>query len=249
MASDTIATPTRLNPTSAAHTGRSRTAPPVPATAEPPLEVAGPWTGRQFPASAIEEAAFVDQLELLSGFDDVDEFERRDVTVLLTALRCGLDPEDLLDQAPGVKPARLLAAHRELETRRLLSEHAWQTIAVDGTALAFDTFAPCAAELLPAVISHLQACRNDRRKYERALEESIDQITRATRRTAVLEQRVAEAASDTRRARQLGTLLYDVYGQGAWSLPTFLPPRVGTLVPLRIAALLGDDITAPRRVS
>jgi hypothetical protein len=239
MANTTIESPVRQSTN-----GRTR-----PTAPEPPFEVPGPWTGRQYPASALEESIFVDQLELLSGYNDVDEFERRDVTVLLTALRCGLTPEQLLEQAPGVKPARLLAAHRELETRRMLSEHAWQTITVDGTVLAFETFAPCAAELLPAVISHLQTYRSDRGRFTEALEDATDQVVRATRRVRVLEKRVAEAQSDLARARQLGTLLYDIYGQGAWSLPTYMPSRVGALVPLRAAALLGDDITASRRVS
>jgi len=65
----------------------------------------------------------------------------------------------------------------------------------------------------------------------------------------MLERRLADATDQPDAARELGTLLYDVYGNGAWSLPTYLPPRVGTLVPLRIAALLGDDITASRRAS
>ncbi len=218
-------------------------------TAAVPLEVAGPWIGRQFACSAAEETAFVDELEILSGHDEVNEFERRDVTVLVTALRCGLTPSELTSQAPGVRPARLLAAHRELETRRMLSEHAWRTISLDRSLLAFETFAACAAELLPAVISHLAAYRHDAARYEAALVDATEQVQRTGRRVHVLEQRVAESADDPVRARELGTLLYDIYGQGAWSLPSYLPTRVGTLVPLRVGALLGDDITATRRVS
>jgi hypothetical protein len=236
--------------------GQAIESPPRPATrttsksaASAPLEVAGPWTGRHFACSVAEEISFVEELEMMSGFEDVEEFERRDVTVLLTALRCGLTPSELVSQAPGVRPARLLAAHRELETRRMLAEHAWRTIAVDKSLLAFQTFAPCAAELMPAVISHLSAFRHDATKYSAAIEDASEQVTRTTRRVQVLEQRVAESAGDLGRARELGTLLYDIYGQGAWSLPSFLPTRVGTLVPLRVASLLGDDITAARRVS
>lgn len=237
--------------------GQAIESPPRPATrttsksapASAPLEVAGPWTGRHFACSVAEEISFVEELEMMSGFEDVEEFERRDVTVLLTALRCGLTPGELVSQAPGVRPARLLAAHRELETRRMLAEHAWRTIAVDKSLLAFQTFAPCAAELMPAVISHLSAFRHDAKKYSAAIEDASEQVTRTTRRVQVLEQRVAESAGELGRARELGTLLYDIYGQGAWSLPSFLPTRVGTLVPLRVASLLGDDITAARRVS
>lgn len=214
-----------------------------------PVEVASPWAGRQSPCTAAEELLFVEELEVLSGDHEVDEFERRDVTVLITALRCGLSPDQLLAQAPGVRPHRLLAAHRELEGRRLLAEHAWRTISVDPTPLTFETFAPCAAELLPAIMSQVAPCLNDQVRLHAAIEDATDQVSRTTRRVAMLEQRLEEAVSEPDRARELGTLLYDVYGQGAWSLPTFLPPRVGSLVPLRVGALLGDDITANRRAS
>ncbi|MFN8024599.1 MAG: hypothetical protein U0Q03_23930 [Acidimicrobiales bacterium] len=213
------------------------------------VEVASPWSGRQVPSTAAEEQAFVDELEVQCGDHDVDEFERRDVTVLLTALRCGLTPDELFAQAPGVKPWRILAAHRELEGRRLLAEHAWRTIAVDPTPLAMETFAPAAAELLPAVISQLVPVLHDEHRLRAAIEDAADQVSRTSRRVLMLERRLGEAADDVDSAREIGTLLYDVYGNGAWSLPTYLPARVGTLVPLRIGALLGDDITATRRAS
>ena len=43
----------------------------------------------------------VSDLEVLCGDGAVDEFERRDVTVLITALRGGQTLDELLAQAPG----------------------------------------------------------------------------------------------------------------------------------------------------
>ncbi len=227
--------------------GTARRAAPVRATRNVPVEVASPWTGRQSPCSSAEELAFVEELEVLSGEHDVDRFERRDVTVLITALRCGLTPHDLLAQAPGVQPHRLLAAHREIEGRRLIAEHAWHTIALDPSPLTFETFAPTAAQLLPAVMSQLTSCRHDEHRLRAGIEDAAEQVTRTARRVGMLERRVAESAIEPDVARELGTLLYDVYGQGAWSLPTYLPTRVGTLVPLRLGALLGDEATTSSR--
>ena len=234
--------------TMATTTRRPTVARPAQTRRAPQAEVSNPWNGRQSPCTSAEEATFVDELEVLSGYDDVDEFERRDVTVLLTALRGGLMPRDLIAQAPGVKPNRLLAAHREIESRRLIAEHAWRTITVDPSILTFETFARCASELLPAVTSHLATQLHDPHAFAMAVEDAADQVNRTSRRVLVLEQRLGEATDDPHKSRELGTLLYDVYGQGAWSLPTFLPPRVGALVPLRLGALLGDDIGAHRRV-
>ena len=250
MSTQTIGS-TQSRPTSARATasGTARAASAKRSLHSVPVEVSSPWAGRQSPCTAAEENAFVLELEILSGITDVDEFERRDVTVLLTALRSGITPTELLSQAPGVKPARLLAAHRELDGRRLLAEHAWRTIVLDPSLLTFETFAPCASELLPAVTSHLATYRHDHEQFVLAIEDAADQVMRTSRRVLVLEQRLGEASTDTDKARELGTLLYDIYGKGAWSLPTFLPPRVGALVPLRVGALLGDDIAAHRRAS
>ncbi|MCU1358934.1 MAG: hypothetical protein JWN99_223, partial [Ilumatobacteraceae bacterium] len=48
------------------------------------IEVANPWRGRQTPCTAQEEHDMVCDLEDLCGDEPVDEFERRDVTVLIT---------------------------------------------------------------------------------------------------------------------------------------------------------------------
>lgn len=231
--------PTRL---SASRPGSTQRAQPMMR-----MEIGSPWVGRQSPCSATEESTFVAELEAASIGQVVDEFERRDATVLLTSLRSGLTLKMLLAQAPGVKPDRLLAAHRELDGRRLLAAHAWQTIIVDRTVPTFTTFASCAAELMPALISHLMAYEHDTARLEAAIDDAADQVNRTSRRVLILERRLAESAGDPQRATELGTLLYDLYGQGAWSLPTYLPPRVGTLVPLRVGALLGDDISGQRR--
>lgn len=211
------------------------------------IEVANPWHGRQTPCTADEEQSLVDELEMLCADDPVDEFGRPDVTLLITALRGGLSVAELMAQAPGARAPRLLAAHRQLDGRRLLAEHAWRTIAADPLHDTFAAFAACAAELLPAVISHLSGYQHDAIALAHAIGDAAEQVNRTTRRVLVLERLLVGSDSDPERARNLGTLLCDVYGQGAWSLPTFLPPRVGTLMPVRLGALLGDDATACRR--
>jgi hypothetical protein len=225
------------------------------ATAQPKrlAEVCNPWAGRQSPCSHDEEADLVRELSIVVGADGLAvegiEFERRDVTVLMTALRCGLTLPEIRVQAPGVRPARVLAAYLELERRRTEAEAAWRAIEADGTRRGFDVHGALAAQLLPAIVTQLSMYVGDAERFGQELAKTSDQIARTSRRVLLLEDRVAQGADEPDRIRELGTLLYDVYGHGAWSLETFLPPRVGTLVPLRLAALLGEDITAARRVS
>ena len=225
------------------------------ATAQPKrlAEVCNPWAGRQSPCSHDEEADLVRELSIVVGADGLAvegiEFERRDVTVLMTALRCGLTLPEIRVQAPGVRPARVLAAYLELERRRTEAEAAWRAVEADGTRRGFDLHGTLAAQLLPAIVTQLSMYVDDAERFDLELAKASDQIARTSRRVLLLEDRVAQGADEPDRIRELGTLLYDVYGHGAWSLETFLPPRVGALVPLRLAALLGEDITAARRVS
>lgn len=228
---------------------RSPVAGPSPQQAKRLAEICSPWQGRQSPASAAEEIAFVeDLLDLLGGEVDV-EFERRDVTVLVTALRSGLSVPQVRSQAPGIDPSRLLSAYREVDRRRSFAERAWAALEQDGTTDGVMRFGELASQLLPAVITRLAAFLGDEERFRLELAKASDQVARTTRRVKLLEERVEASADEPERARELGTLLYDVYGHGAWSLETYLPPRVGTLVPLRLAALLGEDITAQRRMS
>lgn len=227
----------------------------TPSSAPPKrlAEVCNPWAGRQSPCSRHEETDLVRELTIVVGTDGLEldgiEFERRDVTVLMTALRCGLTLPEIRVQAPGVRPTRLLAAYIELERRRAEAEAAWRAIEHDGTSRALELHSVLAAQLLPAIVTQLSMFVGDAERFTAEMAKCIDQINRTSRRVLLLEDRVAQGADDPDRIRELGTLLYDVYGHGAWSLETFLPPRVGTLVPLRLAALLGEDITAARRVS
>jgi hypothetical protein len=211
------------------------------------VEVSNPWIGRQAPSTAEEEAILIEDLEVLAGNQPIEQFERKDVTVLVTALRGGVGANALLAQAPGIAPARLVAAHRELEARRALAEHAWLTITLDPEPSTFRAFAPCAAQLLPAVISHLSGYQHDPRRLDVGIADAAEQIARTARRVLMIERRLDQSLTDPDAAREIGTLLYDVSGQGAWSLPTFLSTRVGSLVPLRLGALLGDDVTSMRR--
>jgi hypothetical protein len=236
-------------------TGRGSPSARPSATAPPKrlAEVCNPWAGRQSPCSRHEEADLVRELTIVVGADGLTaegvEFERRDVTVLMTALRCGLSLPEIRVQAPGVRPARMLAAYLELERRRSEAEAAWRHLEATAAPAALESHGVLAAQLLPAIITQLVQYVGDADRFALEIGRVADQVARTSRRVLLLEDRVAQGADDPDRIRELGTLLYDVYGHGAWSLESFLPPRVGAIVPLRLAALLGEDLAAARRVS
>lgn len=204
-----------------------------------PTEIWHPWASRLWPATTTDEERFVRRLEDLG--DDADRFERRDVTALVTALRCGLTADELFEQARGLRPGRLLAAHRSLEQRRADAADAWAAIAHDPTIPTFEEYRDRAASLVPVVIGHLAsvALRHPR-AVTRAVAEAASQIERAAHSVAQLEQRLDRCLPPCDRGAEIGAMLFDHRGEGAFGLGMFLPWRVGQLVPLRVAALLGE---------
>jgi len=245
-----VADPSVTSNTAPASIPSPRSATPRPNTttrSKPLVELWHPWVSRCWPTTAREEATFVADLSALvvSGGGDVQacrDFDRRDVTALVTAMRCGLMVDELLHRARGLRPARLLAAHRHLELARAAGEEAWRGIVTNPTSAALAHFGPVAATLLPVITSHLDAIdRRTPKDLERAVRSADSEISRTTESVLLLEERLDACVAPSDRGRAIGSLLFDAYGDGAWNLGTFLAPRVGTLVPLRVASLLGED--------
>lgn len=201
-----------------------------------------------WPCSAVEEVTFIADLRRRS-LSDTDDFDRRDVTALVTALCSGLSADDLLDSARGLKPARLVAAHLALDSRRLSAVEAWRTIVELGTVDAFEEHASAAAAIMPAVVT--QIVRNSvRSEWTDVIATVAAQVARSTSEVLALEQRLASGAANgtlsPARSREAGALLYNGHETGAWNRETFVPTRVTSLVPLRIAALLGEQRAGAR---
>lgn len=209
-----------------------------------PTEIWHPWASRMWPSTTTEEQIFVTQLHRLND-GTPDRYERRDVTALVTALRSGLTTDELFERASSLRPARLLAAHIDLEVRRTDAENAWRAIVDDPTPSTIDCFGARAAALVPVVISHLSsAMLRHPRALARVVAEADAQIARTTHSVAVLEEQLDLCMLPSDRRVEIGALLYDRRGEGAWALGTFLASRVGQLVPLRVAALL-DEVRPP----
>jgi hypothetical protein len=213
-----------------------------------PAEISQPWGGRMWPCSAVEEVAFVADLRRRS-LSEVSEFDRRDVTALVTALRSGLSADDLLDSARGLKPTRIVAAHRALDSRRTVAVEAWRAIVEAGTADAFELHASAAAVILPAVITQIDRDQRRGAGWSEVIADVATKVARSTAEVLRVEHRLAVGAADgsltAARSRQAGALLFDGNETGAWNRETFVPSRVTSLVPLRVAALLGE----PRAIS
>lgn len=227
-------------------------APTVPSTPRQEHASWMPWVGRNRLATPEEEAAFVDELAIRVE-TPATAIRRSDVTAVVNALRCGLTAAQLLERAPGLRADRLHAAYCELERRRYEASMAWTSIAISGRIDVFVEHREQAAKLLPAPVARLGEvmveCPADFDLVLLQLAATVASTNAAVRRI----ERVIEAAPlDSERAVELGRALYNPNGAALTGRPDFLPHRVGTLVPPRVAALLDEtdpdvDCTRARR--
>lgn len=198
------------------------------------------WPGRNYPALAAEEALLVRDLRARGG--DQSRFDRADVTAMMNALRCGLEADDLLRRAPGVRPGRLVAAYDHLDAARRRAVAAWEVIATEQSLNAIVDWAAAAAPLLEAPVrSMLQTSgiKGEDVVPARAAR-AVAKVAAVTAQALELEAVLEACEPGEPEAVELGRKLYDPYRPGLWADPYFLPPRVGTLTPHRVADLLGE---------
>jgi hypothetical protein len=233
--------PTVAERFAARHVPRPRPTPSRPAAGE----LWHVWPGRNRPSSAIEEERFVERLRELAGpaatHRSSGDVDRSDVTALLNALRCALDVDDLLGRAPGLAPVQLLRAHERLDELRVGSVLAWTTIVADPTPATVRRQAGEAGKLVPVLVDRLVAlAASDPAALPGAVAGAAGEIRRVGRVALAVEDWMSEPSMVGGRADEAGRLLYDLAEPGLWSHAAYLPARVGSLVPVRVAALLGE---------
>jgi hypothetical protein len=203
------------------------------------------WPGREWPASSAEEQALIADLHVrAAGVAPAGGLEPRrgDITALLNALRCGLEAPDLFARAPGLRPARLIAAHDALDAKRRAAVGAWHLIVSTPSVECVATWGDTAAALVPVVIGRLRDVRaSDRAELEAVVAACAADIDRVGRLAASVEQDMSDPAVPPRRRTGLAALLFAGAGSGLWHHECYLAQRVGSLVPVRVAALLGEN--------
>ena len=99
-----------------------------------------------------------------------------------------------------------------------------------------------AAALVPVVIGRLRELGDtdgaELRSLAAACAADIDRVGRLA---ASVERDMSDPAMPPRRRAGLAALLFGSGGSGLWHHECYLAQRVGSLVPVRVAALLGEN--------
>lgn len=212
--------------------------------------------GRHWPMLPEQESAFVAELESRAGTRKVRP-KRDDLTMLLSALRCGTDAPLLLEHAPGVDPAALLSCYRWVDGLRRRSVEAWEAIERSPNMSSINHHSPEAVKLLPipvrrivSTIEGINAGHHRASQLAEAVAEASAQVRRVAVRAHGLEaelDRIWHHNPDEltqgqaeRTTREIGERLYDPLAPGIYGDSYFLATRVSTLSPMRVRDLLGE---------
>ena len=200
-----------------------------------------PWHTRGWPANRREERMFFLELsELADGGSGT--YRRSDATALLNGLRGGLTARAVFDAAPGLVPARLLAAYVDLQRRRKMARAAWDEIMSVRTAEAVLEFAKAAGRVVPGPVSQLWSLANARPELVPDAINRIEQrCSTAFHLAAEVERRIESCSEHCGHRQQLARQLFEPGWPTLWSDPAYLPTRVADIVPERMRTLLDED--------
>jgi len=209
--------------------------------------------GQYFPMTTDQEKDFVNNLKLRAAESKKKgSHNRDDLTLLLTALRCGSSVESMLSMAQGSNVSNIYSAYLDIEKKRLLSYNAWKTLAAEPTIITLNKNLVKIKKIMPYIGSQLSVLKleysNDM-VNKVGLESKIKSIESSVKRvTEIAEEKEREIIAlldsgksvDENKKIELGTLLYDPISPGIYGNNYYLPQRVATLTPVKVRDLLGE---------
>lgn len=216
------------------------------------------WPGDGVAFSASAERDFVSGLSVVSlslpeplpsrrtavSEQDGYGFDRDDVTVLMSLLRCGADLEGAVAAAPGLvsRSGRLLAAYALLQARHQVCVKAWGAVA-SGARSSMLRAAPRSSRLMPSPTRLIRAAPVDGLADVRS--EVVGRVAAVSAEAARVHERACSLPSFDERA-DAGAMLFHPYEGGLFRSPWFLPDRVSALSPEGVASLLPVDLPQGR---
>lgn len=209
------------------------------------MPLSHPWhvyPGRHWSLSETEEEVFVAELERLGGRSRGSQFNRGDTTALLNALRCGIEPHVVLDACPGLKADRVAAGWRDLKVRLAKARGSWERILAEPSWHVLADHAFSASLILPIPVRRLTAAANTLRpqELEGLVAEIVAECAIINVGAAACEAELATLVQPSERGVKIGRVLYDPYQPSLWGHPYYVPTRPGTLMPVKVADLLGE---------
>lgn len=196
--------------------------------------------GQHWPMLKHQEYAFA--LELESYSNKSKRFDRDDLTLLMTMLRCGSTVNQILSQIPGVKLNRLYNSYSYLNNKLKESVESWKEIEENPNLVTLHANAKTAAKLLPIPIHYALSAQSQH--LETAVIDSIayssGKISAVTVNAHAIEKKLENLPQGSMEGVELGRKLFDPYNPGLYANPYYKPDRVSSLTPIKVKDLVSE---------
>ena len=214
--------------------------PPGPSSTRPPAPRISPFGASDHAPTTEFEVAFRARLsELGHRVATPTEAPRRTtITALVTALRSAVDPDHVLSVARGLTADDLAVAYDFVDGLRSRAVDALDALADEPTVDVFVGVEPSLARLLPHPTATLRSVADERpTSFRVAVSDVMARIQLLDRAVNELEGRITAGDPEW---RQLIVELDDGRSHGVFHQQNYRPQRIGDIMPLRLASLLGE---------
>jgi len=209
--------------------------------------------GQGFSMSLEQERVFV--LELKERSVDSKKkgrYNRDDLIIVLTALRCGTSVDILLKMAEGSDVKNLYISYLKLEEKRLKAVEAWNDLILYPDYAHVLKNKNSIKKIMPFVGSKLDdivlEVESESIKKEQMLDKIMyiaSNVTKVSMLASSKENELSDFINkrnniSEKKAIEIGVELYDPIRPGIYGNNFYLPNRVASLTPMRVRDLLNE---------
>jgi len=209
--------------------------------------------GQGFSMSLEQERVFV--LELKERSVDSKKkgrYNRDDLIIVLTALRCGTSVDILLQMAEGSDVKNLYISYLKLEEKRLKAVEAWNDLILYPDYAHVLKNKNSIKKIMPFVGSKLDdivlEVKSESIKKEQMLDKIMyiaSNVTKVSMLASSKENELSDFINkrnniSEKKAIEIGVELYDPIRPGIYGNNFYLPNRVASLTPMRVRDLLNE---------
>lgn len=209
--------------------------------------------GQGFSMSLEQERTFVlDLKEKAKDSKKKGRYNRDDLIIVLTALRCGTSVDTLLKMAEGCDVKNLYLSYLKLEEKRCKAVEAWNDLISNPDYTHILKNKQNIKKIMPFIGSKLDdiviEVKNESIKKEQILDRIMDLAFNVTKVTMLASSKENELSDylnrrnklSEKKAVEIGVELYDPIRPGIYGNNFYLPNRVASLTPIRVRDLLNE---------
>jgi hypothetical protein len=209
--------------------------------------------GQGFPMLLSQEKKFIDELKNRNLDNKLKgKYNRDDLILLLTALRCGTGVDQLINLAEGSNLSNIYQSYIKLDNKRVLAVNAWIDLTnnpdyqhVLKNKNNIKKIMPYVGNILDELVIEYKSDNINNGQLLNKIMELASNVTKislfATSRENELKDYINKKNKiSSKKAIEIGVELYDPIRPGIYGNNYYLPNRVASLTPIKVRDLLNE---------